>query len=61
MGCGNIYVDALVNVDGFWRIRLRSGRFEGPVTVKPPALPWLLPTAETEAIARGNGINVSPN
>ncbi len=32
-------VHVLVNVDGLWRIRLRSGPFEGPAAAKPPALP----------------------
>jgi hypothetical protein len=34
-------VDVLVRVDvvGFRRIWLRSGPFEGPATIKPPALP----------------------
>ena len=35
----DVDVDVLVVVDGFWRIRLRSGPFEGPATVNPPALP----------------------
>jgi len=28
-----------VDVDGFGRVQLRSGPFEGPATVKPSALP----------------------
>ena len=35
----NVYVDVLVDLDGFWKTRLRSGLFEGPATAKPPALP----------------------
>jgi hypothetical protein len=34
---GNVGV--FVVVDGFWRIRLRSGALEGPATVNPSALP----------------------
>jgi hypothetical protein len=36
----DVYVDALVNVDvdGFWSIWLRSVPFEGPATLKSPAL-----------------------
>ena len=35
----HVYGDALVVVDSFWRIGLRSGLFAGPVTANPPALP----------------------
>ena len=34
-----VIVDVLVNVGGLYRIRFRTGPFEGPIIVKPPALP----------------------
>ena len=35
----DVHVLVVVDVDGFGRIRLRSGPFEGLVTAQPPALP----------------------
>ena len=35
----HVYGDAFVAADGFWRIGLRSGLFEGPASENPPALP----------------------
>jgi hypothetical protein len=53
----DVHVLVDVTIDGFWKMRLQSSPFEGPATIKPPALPadtyvCLIPH-ENEIVALG--------
>jgi hypothetical protein len=57
----DVHVDAAV--DGFGGIWLRSGLFEGPATIKPPALPdtyFLQPRLYSYRIFSSSTIRANP-